>query len=174
MYISDDVASPQLKFDGIWGEWGPMEVCPQNGYALSFGEKYEYPPAISLRDYDNTFLNSICLYCSTGGQVCSLEGSYGDWKVSLTSKMGFNGAMLSSEPNEGTGDDTAADKLKLYRGDDEFMTDHPKSIYGIWRERQNCPAGEIICGLSTRVQTQAMPPSDDTGLNGVILQCCPG
>ncbi len=41
--------------------------------------------------------------------------------------------------------------------------------YGHWSRFKECPKGEFICGLKTRVED---PNHDDTGLNDIIHQCC--
>ena len=163
----------QLKFDGIWGDWGDMRICPKGGYATSFSQRVEeYIWNFGL--FDNTALNSICLQCSAGGQVCSQLGYWGSWKWSPTCQEGFIGADLKFEERQGDGDDTAANDFSLassnhgywkYAGNGER--------WGEWEGQQFCPEEERICGLQTRVE-EALGggDADDTALNGVYIQCC--
>ena len=103
-------ARMSLTFIGFWGVWGPAENCPRGGFATSFSLRVESPQGGG----DDTALNSICLQCSTGGEVCSRQGYWGSWASSGTSSSGFNGAQLRIESKQGGGDDTAANNLVLF------------------------------------------------------------
>ena len=71
-----------------------MEICPNGGFAVSFSQQVLEPQGGG----DDSVLNSVCLQCSTDGEVCSKKGYWGSWSNSSTSEAGFNGADLSIEP----------------------------------------------------------------------------
>ena len=146
-----------------------MQICRNGGIAISFSQRLERKQG----NGDDSALNTICLQCSTGGEICSRRGFWGDWARSSTSSDGFNKANLSFEPNQGGGDDSAANQLILYNtdtGSRSYTTGQP-NFWGHWLGSQRCPTGERICGLQTRVE-RTQGRGDDSALNGVILQCC--
>ena len=66
-------------------------------------------------------------------------------------------------------DDTAANKLVLYNGTEEYDTGQ-ENMRGDWQGKQDCPTDLVICGLQTRVEEKFQ--GDNTALNGVVLLCC--
>ena len=166
MIISDYASSKALRYNGIWRDWRSMSQCRYGGFATSFSQLVESPQGV----IDNTALNSICLQCSTGGEVCSKTGYWGSWATSRRSSSGFVGAKLRFEWSQGNGDDTAANELILYNGNTSYRTGNG-GVWGDWLDLQRCPSGQRICGLKTRVE-KSIGRGDDTALNGVVLQCC--
>jgi len=168
-----------LRYEGLWGGWGNMEYCPLKGHAISFSQKVEQPQGGGT---DDTALNSICLQCSNGGQVCSRQGSSGVWSKSVTCQTGYVGADFKFEPFQGgrkflgpINDDTAGNDLELVcsTGHTSHRTKNG-GPFGTWLGYQYCSQGQVICGLQTRVEPHqgAGRSADDTALNGVVLQCC--
>ena len=72
---------------------------------------------------DETGMNSICIYCSTGGDsdgtyYCQPYGHYGEWgykKSCCSGKGGMVGYRILSEPSNG--DDTAAGGVQTFCAD---------------------------------------------------------
>ena len=143
-----------------------MSTCRNGGFATSFSQRVEK----SQGGGDDTALNSICLQCSTGDEVCSRTGFWGSWATSGKSSSGFDGAKLRFEQSIGRGDDTAANELILYNGNTSYRTGNG-GVWGDWLDLRRCPSGQRICGLKTRVE-KSIGRGDDTALNGVVLQCC--
>ena len=142
-----------------------MEICPRDGYATSFYQMVDQGIT------DETALNSICLQCSNGGEVCSSKGNEGSWARSPNCNEGYKGSNLQFEDHQLFGGDTAANDLELVCGDGDHHHAGNSGDRGVWLGYQYCPAGEVICGLQTTVK-RAQNAGDDTALNGVYLQCC--
>ena len=133
-----------------------MEFCSNGGYATSFKLRVEGDQGSG----DDTALNSICLGCSHGDEICSNEGKWGNWGTAKnddkkpeadTCKEGFFAAKYRMEMKQYGSDDTAGNDLYLY-----------------------CKDKESICGIKTRVEEDQgyCSDCDDTSLNGMELQCC--
>ena len=155
----------------MWGDWGEEEHCNDGGFATEFRSQWEDKQYSD----DDTALNSICLVCNTGGQICSNIGEFGQWYQSWPSDEGFNGADFAIEPNEGGwSDDTAANKLWLYYNGHEFGSGHD-NYWGVKQGKQSCGEDQLICGLQTRVESfqgGGDTGGDDTEFNGIKLICC--
>ena len=54
----------------FWGDWGPVEFCPNGEYAVGFKLKTQQ----SQGDGDDTGLNAIALKCSGGNWITSSQG----------------------------------------------------------------------------------------------------
>jgi len=61
---------PTMVTATIWGDWGPVEYCPNGERAIGFSLKTEAWQG----DGDDTALNSISLKCSGGSWIESTEG----------------------------------------------------------------------------------------------------
>ena len=167
-------SNSKLRYDGIVGSWGDQELCPSNGYAVSFKQRVEDWQG---EDGDDTGLNSICLICNTGKEVCSSGKSWGSWSDETSKcKRGFYGADLRFEPYQGKGDGTAANDFKMKCRDGSWKTADNGKTWGSWLGFKACPSDQIICGLKTRVQEWQGggndDSADDSALNGVELACC--
>ena len=169
----------KLKYPGIWGGWGDLELCPHSGYAVGFRQRVEEDQGDGYwAGADDTALNSICLKCNTGGEVCSKQGFWGSWGSSDDCDKGFSAANFRFERRKserGGKDDSAANDLKLLCGegaDGEWMTTGNGGPWGDWQGEQYCSGGQVICGIKTRVEPALGHKSDDSALNGVELVCC--
>ena len=160
-----------IQFDGIWGDWGPVEMCSGNGHAIDFSLKVEP----NQDGGDDTALNGICLICSGGDEICSTEGPWGDdFHESTQGKCeaGMTAFKMKFQEEQGADDDTAANDLMLRCKDDGLWKQVPEfHNWGNWSEVYSCPSGSVICGLSTRVEKR-QGRGDDTSLNGVKFWCC--
>ena len=189
MFLSNcahfEPSNSRLRYDGLWGDWGKQELCPINGYVVS----YKLNVQQWQHDGDDTALNSICLICNTGDEICSKGKSWGEWsEPSAQCSKGFYGADLRFEPNQGNEDDTGANDFKLKCRDENWITAGNGETRGDWLGFQACRSGEVVCGLKTRVQDwqgerrrrcikirqliSCRDYNDNTVLNGVELVCC--
>ena len=151
-------------------KWGSEQFCPNGGHAVDFSLKIEPNQNCA----DDTGLNAICLHCSEGAEtICSSEGRWGLWHHDLGKcQGGFTAANILFEPDQKTGDDTAANDLKLKcRDDGEWKFGKNLGGWGEWRSVGDCPEKSVICGLQTRIQKD-QKRDDDTALNGVTFLCC--
>jgi len=160
-----------ISYNGNWGDWGHWEWCggfPSRGYAVSFQAQVESKQGRG----DDTAMNSICLSCSGGDIICSKKGFWGSWYRSRgTCNSGFTGFNLRYEASCGPRcDDTAANDLEL-RCKGTWVTINSPTDWGTWNSG-HCPAGYVICGLKTRVESKQGRRGDDTALNGVEFACC--
>jgi len=156
----------RVNFDGFWGDWGPKQYCRQS-IATGFKVRTEGQQGRG----DDTALNSICLKCASGEQICSRQGFWGDWHSSSTCNKGFSRADLRIEGHQGRGDDTAGNTLRLKCGSGWRYANNAPDMWGDWWEEKGCKYGTKICGLKTRVEGR-QGGGDDTALNGVEFFCC--
>ena len=122
---------------------------------------------------DDTALNSICLVCSNGEEICSKKGFWGAWGESEECSRGFIAADYKLEL-QSTGDNTAGNDFKLYCKPDETefkVSEIPIPGWGNWVGKKSCSQQSVICGIQTRVQEDQFD-GDDSTLNGVKLFCC--
>ena len=158
-----------IRFTGPWGDWADRySTCPDGGYAIQFRLKVHKKRG--SRDY--TGLNGICLQCSNGGEVCSTIGHIGQWATSQNCFDGFNGANFKIQPKQSwRRDHSSANNLMLVCNSGGNYYTNNGGNRGSWVGIRHCPAGQVICGIKTKVQP-SQGRRDDTALNGVDLQCC--
>ncbi len=122
---------------------------------------------------DDTALNSICLECNNGMEICSTKGFYGSWATSTESADGFSAADYKEEAK--ASDVSGGNDFAMYSQGTNSFSEHKAtgaSIpgWGTWRGKQYCRTGARICAIQTKVQKQHS--GDNIGLNGVRLYCC--
>ncbi|XP_069505882.1 vitelline membrane outer layer protein 1 homolog isoform X1 [Ambystoma mexicanum] len=157
---------------GPWGDWHPIEMCPDRQYAVGFSLKVDPPEGIA----DDTSLNGIRLVCAGPNKenqrtIESGVGKWGAWTPVSWCPGGFmRSFILRMDPYHGSFyDDTAANNIK------SLCTKGP-TIEGIGLDwGRYGPMSELckkgICGLQTKID----PPrwfTDQTGLNDVKMFCC--
>ena len=135
---------------------------------------------------DDTALNAIELVCGhptrteIWGTLQSMTGPLGNWTPRRMCDPGYyvTAFRLDVEPDEGAGDDTAANNLVVQcrllnttTGQYELDGESPTT----WGRRQawseSCPLNSAVCGLKTRVEAY-QGDVDDTALNDVEMYCC--
>jgi hypothetical protein len=171
-----DFAGTALVSNGNWGTWGCAQWCPAGSYAYGFSHKSEPSQGAG----DDSALNGIMLNCNnraTGAwtaNVTSLVQQWGPW-LSVAMCPNTNSPLytgnLQLESSQGGGDDTSANRLSGTCWDGTQINPPSNTAWGSWRGWVNCPAGQAVCGIRTRVEA-AQSFDDDTALNGVELQCC--
>ncbi|XP_075433796.1 vitelline membrane outer layer protein 1-like [Ascaphus truei] len=156
---------------GQWGDWGPLQTCPDGSHAKAFSLKVEGGQG----DGDDTALNGIRLHCVSRNNIDensiqSTEGPWGSWTSPVRCPNGNLIAFsLRVETPQGDGDDTAANNIMFKCSDESILEGSGLSwgTYGPWS-----PFCEIgICGIRTKVEGP-QGDGDDTALNDVQFTCC--
>ena len=161
----------QSSTRGGWGTWGGAEYCENGVFARGFifrAEKWE-------KDQDDTGGNAVCLKCGDE-DVCSKMAVWGTWREPQICPDGsyLSGWRQNVEPSQGRSDDTALDNVEYRCRDAENWgrTEDMKveaNEWGTWSRWKECPRGQFICGIETRVED---PDGDDTALNDIKHTCC--
>ena len=81
--INDWYSQTQLEFEGFWGDWKGMVMCPENQYVGGFMVRMEENQG---SDGDDTTLNGLKLLCRKFGSAARVgkvitvyEGIWGIW-----------------------------------------------------------------------------------------------
>ena len=169
-----DIVIESSQTDGIWGDFGNPTFCPKNQFVFGYRLRSEANQGISG---DNTALNDIELHCARKGNVggnttiYSSYTRYGSFKgykyCGDNPVIGFD---MKIESNQGSGDDTAANKIDLYCKNGHYISAETATSWGSWTSKQMCPSGMAVMGLSTRVESKPRD-GDYTALNGLKLYC---
>ena len=159
---------------GGWGTWGGMEYCKPGIFASGFLFRAEK----SQGSGDDTGGNAVCLQCRDE-TVCSKEGQWGEWSDTQRCPRDsfISGWRQNVEGKLGWGnlkDDTALDNVEYKcRNIETWAETNDLKVsaeeWGSWSRWKECPRGEFICGINTRVES---PGGDDTALNDIEHQCC--
>lgn len=175
-YRGDFVNVTLTPSEGFWGNWGQcFEWCDAGSFASYAKLKSETPRGSG----DDTGLNAIELTCvnrSSGveaNKLYSLQGGWGSWQARNDDCAGqpIIGAKMMVEPKQGSGDDTAANRVAFKCLNGAWSYPDSYTAWGSWSDVQECPAGTAVCGLRTRVEP-SQGSRDDTALNGMELACC--
>ncbi|XP_060623132.2 vitelline membrane outer layer protein 1-like [Anolis sagrei] len=157
---------------GAEGIWGETQFCT-SGHANGFAIKVQKPQGILK---DDTSLNGIRLYCTSGETIESSVGSKGEWSKSKNCSKGYlDSFSLNVEEPQGVLDDTAANNIQFYCRNGEMFDllkgeSEEWGHYGPWS--LSCKPG-AICGIQTKVDPgKSRVFSDNTGLNDVKFYCC--
>ncbi|XP_065055518.1 uncharacterized protein LOC135684006 isoform X2 [Rhopilema esculentum] len=164
----------QQENKGPYGTWGAMDYCKDGRFASGFLLKAEK----NQNSGDDTGANAVCLHCGDD-EVCSTKGPWGDWSELIKCPDGsfISGWRQNVEDPRGWGllkDDSALDNVE-YKCRDKDTWEETETIktpaeeWGRWSRFEECPRGEFICGISTRVES---PGGDDTALNDIRHNCC--
>ena len=158
---------------GPWGTWGGMDPCKKGVIASGFLLKAEGDQG---SDGDDTAGNAVCIKCGHD-DACSKKGSWGDWSDTKMCPKDYylTGWRQNVEPDQGDGDDTALNNVEYRCRDLETWEKfHDIKVeakeWGTWSRWKECPEGEFICGIETRVEEPIS--GDDTALNDIKHQCC--
>ncbi|WP_186645327.1 hypothetical protein [Fluviispira vulneris] len=153
--------------DGYWGDWGAWDRCPQGQYVDGFKLKSESYQG----EGDDTGLNGISLHCNGGANVSSSVAQWGSWSndsYCYGPAIGF--AIQIESPQGDNADDTAANNFKLICSSGNSAYANVQTNFGNWSQDLVCPAGQVVVGIQTRVESDQVG-GDDTALNGARLIC---
>ena len=159
--------------DGLYGDFGNPTFCPENQFVFGYRLRSE----AFQESGDDTALNDIELHCALKGNV----GGYTTIHSSYTTYGSFKGYKycgdnpvigfdMKIESKQGSGDDTAANKVDLYCKNGGSISAETATSWGKWTPKLMCPSGMAVNGLSTRVESK-QGGGDDTALNGLKLYC---
>uniref|UniRef100_A0A8C5MBH2 Vitelline membrane outer layer protein 1 n=1 Tax=Leptobrachium leishanense TaxID=445787 RepID=A0A8C5MBH2_9ANUR len=156
---------------GIWGVWGPMDVCPEGTKAAGFKLKVEPRQGPG----DDTALNGISLSCVDPDfqlikEVTSTVGPWGVWSSVYWCPNGYLQAFcLRVEKSQGAGDDTAANNIMFKCTGGQIIEGNGLNFgnYGDWSD--SCVYG--IDGVKSRVEPSQGGIKDDTALNDAQFRC---
>ena len=98
---------------GKWGDWSSAPTCANGKYINGFRLKVES----NRSKGDDTALNSVFVTCTDGASFeLPNGGSWGTWGQTKTcsANSAVCGVSLRTEPDQGGGDDTAANNLKCH------------------------------------------------------------
>ena len=110
----------------------------------------------------------------------SLTGPEGNWTPRRMCDPGYyvTAFRLDVEPDQGSGDDTAANNLVVQcrllnttTGQYELDGESPTTWGSIQVWSGSCPMNSAVCGLRTKLQVY-QGEYDDTYLNDVEMYCC--
>ncbi len=153
-----------------------MENCRNGVFASGYklrAQKYQ-------RAGDDSGANAVCLTCDDT-DVCSKMANEGDWSYpSYECPKGsfLTGWRQNVQDPRGLGllrDDVALCnveyKCRSFETWEEVAADMKGQGMekGTWSRFKECPRGEFICGINTRVED---PNTDDTALNDIRHLCC--
>jgi hypothetical protein len=107
------------------------------------------------------------------------SGYWGGWVSYWIGSDSYNnaicGAELRFEPHQGSGDDTAANGLKLIlcsRSDwNQQIWDSFDGMWGDWMGTKMCPYGQWVTKFRIRAEAPLGSNGDDTALNGLEIYC---
>ncbi|EDM78031.1 VOMI family protein [Plesiocystis pacifica SIR-1] len=163
--------------DGFWGEWGQQANCPSGQFVYGYRLRSESYQGL---DGDDTALNDIELYCAapnstTYKRIWSAYMTWGTFSDPVYCTGGNNPVVafdIRIEPAQGIFDDSAANDVDLYCKNDTMLSATVNTEWGDWSDKVQCPSGQAVTGLVTRVEDFQEPPfGDNSALNGVRMMC---
>jgi hypothetical protein len=173
---------------GPWGTWGNSQYCPAGEFAYGLRTRIE----ASQGGGDDTALNTIQLLCRPETSsatpettiIKSKEGFWGDWSswAKCSPQQLLVSYELKVEGNQGSGDDTAANSIKMGCRSISSSSGTPTSVlepkptsasgaWGTYVGYREAPVGTAICGIQTKVEDK-QGSKDDTALNDVKFFHC--
>ncbi|CAL8129059.1 unnamed protein product [Orchesella dallaii] len=160
-----------------WGVWGYFEKCP-DGLAVQ-GFQLKTQRFIGILG-DDTAVNGLNLFCGDPRNqsttvISSNSGSKGEYGSIYSCFPGYiNGFQLRVETNQGNGDDTATNNIRVYCSNEPDPTRYVEGDglnFGIWSEARWCFSTQRICGIQTQVE-DCSGTDDCTSLNNILTECC--
>lgn len=112
--------------------------------------------------------------------ISSGPGPFGTWGYNDFCPLGsfVYGFRIKYEGYQGDGDDTAANGIQLScrdqtTGTQTAIVSSTTERFGDWTAWQECPAGHYVFGFQNRIERRLGDEKDDTGMNGIKLNCRP-
>jgi hypothetical protein len=183
-YTRSDLQSFVTVRSGNWGDWAPcFSYCPEGGFAYEAQLKSE---AYLGKSGDDTAANALGVHCfnrstiADQGWITSSSQKWGNWG-SIADTVPYDignpwiGAIVGFSRSQGSGDDTAVNKIGMYdlfsgvasggrypSYATDFTSDYASGV---------CPAGTAICGIRTQIEAVQVI-GDNTAMNGLAIACC--
>jgi len=174
----DDVFGWDISLgNGHFGAWATCySMCPANSFVYSVQVKSEPKRGSG----DDTAMNGIRFACydrTTGGYrgwIESYVDDYGSWMGWVNSNPystanPFIAGNLKIEAKQGSGDDTAANKIRMNALSGTVAEPPANTDWGTWAALGKCPVNTAVCGFKTRIDFDS---GDNTALNGAQVACC--
>ena len=171
-YVIISVILQSEETDGFWGDWGEEERCPNGQFV--YGYRLQTEPI----NGDNSALNTIELQCAKSGStsyipISSSTGFWGTFSNYYFCNGDNNevvGFQMKVQSQQGSGDDSAANKLDLFCKSGQKLSAPTETSFGDWVPHLRCPPGQGVVGLQVRMEAK-QGDGDDTALNGVRMVC---
>lgn len=173
--LPNGVAAAILPGNGCeMGSFQNVVLCPAGSFVTGLKTRVEPNQGSG----DDTGLNAVSLQCKnpagsiTATEILSYAGLWGTWSA-LSSCPGSTFAVavaLRVLPDQGSGDDIAADAVALTCSDNTTVLGTPNALgLGAWGPTARCPAGTAICGYKIRFAPYG---GDDTAMTDIVAYCC--
>lgn len=170
---SDVVGTARLN-EGLWGDWTQTRYCPEGSRAVGYRLRGEVPQGSG----DDSALNAIELSCLDDlgrmYKASAHDGLYGSWSRDIAFCANGSvmvGGSIRFEGNQRSGDDSAANDVKVRCSDGNDIQANGGLTYGSWQSRSTCPTNSSVCGVKVRFE-KGQGSGDDTALNAVEFACC--
>lgn len=181
---------------GLYGTVKPWRMCPAGQHVVGVAQRVEGPQGGGYEGgADDTGLNQVDLICQTvartsaTSRLVSHVGAYGTmYAPKLCPSGALVGMQVKFETSQGSGDDSAANGVKIRCSDEHEYTPAGEGAFGrypgAWASdvdcvssgaggcATRCPAGTAVCGYRVIYEDTRGGVFDDTTLNGVELACC--
>jgi len=158
-----------------WGSWGDIAQCAPGEAITGMRLKSESYQGGGPND-DDSAVNAVRFYCGKSGggaahELISKEGAKGGWdSVKRCRNSRVVGFQMRIEPDQGSGDDTAMNNLRIICESGEVHEGEGQRPWGTWGPQYICPSGLVATGFVSKVEDEQRY-GDDTGLNRVQLFC---
>lgn len=161
-----------------WGSWGPIAMCPEGQFIASFSLKSEGDQG----NGDDSAANGMRFWCTPGDRwdphlIKSKEGKWGEWDAmkqcrGSAGKARLNGIQMRIEKDQGSGDDSSLNNVRMQCTNGEILEGTPPVQWGDWQAMHHCPDGMAMVGFMAKVEDD-QGPGDDTALNRIQMFCRP-
>jgi hypothetical protein len=177
----DFAGSTVVIGSGFWGFWDDcFDWCPVDSFPYAANVRSESAQGSG----DDTAINGLSLHCynrftaAFTEYITGRQGDYGTWHSTGTTypyhvNNPIKGGGMKIESPQGSGDDTAANSIKISDLEGGSPT-HLSSAtgWGTWNTLSsfNCPGSTVACGIKAR--EEFADDDDNTAINGVEFACC--
>ncbi len=166
LMLAASASANTLKWHGFWGKWRNFQSCGHGSYVNGFSNRVEG----NQKGGDDTAMNAIRMTCTNGRTLTPHGGLWGGWGHSARCPGGYTGAQVRIERQQGDGDDTALNCVKLWCTSTNSWSNSNCGPWGDWHTGW-CDKGQKICGVNIRLE-DSQRGGDDTAMNGIELRCC--
>lgn len=158
-----------------WGSWGDIAMCPEGKFMGGFEMKSEGRQG----NGDDSAANAVRFWCTPPDRwdpssIQSKEGKWGEWSTNkrCADKTLIDGLQMRIEAEQGSGDDTGLNNIRVHCSDGKVVEGTPPVQWGDWHDMHYCPQGMAAAGFVTKVEDD-QGGRDDSALNRIQLFCRP-